>query len=58
MFALDFSIIPMASVVIGGGGTLLGAIIGSFILVPLSGVLRNFGTFRIVICCALLTGFV
>ncbi|MGB4224933.1 MAG: branched-chain amino acid ABC transporter permease, partial [Syntrophorhabdus sp.] len=58
MFALDFSIIPMASVVIGGGGTLLGAIIGSFILVPLSEVLRNFGTFRIVIYCALLTGFI
>jgi branched-chain amino acid transport system permease protein len=58
MFALDFSIIPMASVVIGGGGTLLGAVIGSFILVPLSEVLRNFGTFRIVIYCALLTGFI
>jgi branched-chain amino acid transport system permease protein len=58
MFALDFSIIPMASVVIGGGGTLLGAVIGSFILVPLSEVLRNFGTFRVVIYCALLTGFI
>jgi len=58
LFALDFSIIPIASVVIGGGGTLLGAVIGSFILVPLSEVLRNFGTFRIVIYCAILTGFI
>lgn len=58
LFALDFSIIPIASVVIGGGGTLLGAILGSFILVPVSELLRNFGTFRIVIYCAILTGFI
>jgi branched-chain amino acid transport system permease protein len=58
LFALDFSIIPIASVVIGGGGTLIGAIIGSFILVPLSEFLRFFGTFRIVIYCAVLTGFI
>ena len=58
LFALDFSIIPIASVVIGGGGTLVGAIIGSFILVPLSEILRAFGTFRIVIYCIILTGFI
>ncbi len=58
LFALDFSIIPIASVVIGGGGTLLGAILGSFILVPISELLRNFGTFRIVIYCVILTGFI
>jgi len=58
LFALDFSIIPIASVVIGGGGTLLGAILGSFILVPVSELLRNFGTFRIVIYCVILTGFI
>ena len=58
LFALDFSIIPIASVVIGGGGTLVGAVIGSFILVPLSEILRAFGTFRIVIYCAILTGFI
>jgi branched-chain amino acid transport system permease protein len=58
LFALDFSIIPIASVVIGGGGTLVGAVIGSFILVPLSEFLRFFGTFRIVIYCAVLTGFI
>jgi len=58
LFALDFSIIPIASVVIGGGGTLVGAVIGSFILVPLSEFLRFFGTFRIVIYCAALTAFI
>jgi branched-chain amino acid transport system permease protein len=58
LFALDFSIIPIAAVVMGGGGTLVGAIIGCFILVPLSEFLRFFGTFRIVIYCALLTGFI
>jgi branched-chain amino acid transport system permease protein len=58
LFALDFSIIPIASVVIGGGGTLVGAIVGSFILVPLSEILRAFGSFRIVIYCAVLTGFI
>ena len=58
LFALDFSIIPIAAVVIGGGGTLVGALIGTFILVPLSEFLRFFGTFRIVIYCAALTGFI
>jgi len=58
LFALDFSIIPIAAVVIGGGGTLVGALIGAFILVPLSEVLRAFGTFRIVIYCIILTGFI
>jgi len=58
LFALDFSIIPIAGVVIGGGGTLVGAVIGCFILVPLSELLRAFGTFRIVIYCILLTTFI
>ena len=58
LFALDFSIIPIAAVVIGGGGTLVGAAIGAIILVPLSEILRAFGTFRIVIYCIVLTGFI
>jgi branched-chain amino acid transport system permease protein len=58
LFALDFSIIPIAAVVIGGGGTLVGAVIGCFILVPMSEFLRFFGTLRIVIYCAALTGFI
>jgi branched-chain amino acid transport system permease protein len=58
LFALDFSIIPIAAVVIGGGGTLVGAVVGTFILVPLSEALRNLGTFRIVIYCVALTAFI
>jgi branched-chain amino acid transport system permease protein len=58
LFALDFSIIPIAAVVIGGGGTLTGAVIGSFILVPLSEFLRFAGTFRIVIYCVILTAVI
>jgi len=58
LFALDFSIIPIAAVVMGGGGTLVGAVIGCFILVPLSEILRDFGTFRIVIYSVALTGFI
>jgi branched-chain amino acid transport system permease protein len=58
LFALDFSVIPIASVVIGGGGTLVGGVIGSFILVPLSEALRAFGTLRIAIYCIILTVFI
>lgn len=58
LFALDFSIIPIAAVVIGGGGTLVGAVVGTLILVPLSEALRNLGTFRIVIYCVILTAFI
>ncbi|MDW8001991.1 MAG: branched-chain amino acid ABC transporter permease [Deltaproteobacteria bacterium] len=58
LFALDFSVIPIASTVIGGGGTLIGAVLGSFILVPLSEILRAAGTLRIVIYCVLLTLFI
>lgn len=58
LFALDFSIIPIAAVTLGGGGSLFGAVVGSLILVPLSEALRVFGTFRIVLYCAVLTGFI
>ncbi|MBI5904725.1 MAG: branched-chain amino acid ABC transporter permease [Deltaproteobacteria bacterium] len=58
LFALDFSIIPIAAVTIGGGGGLFGAVVGCLILVPLSEFLRVFGTFRIVIYCAVLVGFI
>ena len=58
LFALDFSIIPIAAVTIGGGGSMMGAVIGTFILVPISEFLRFFGTFRIVIYCLILTGFI
>jgi len=57
-FALDFSIIPIAATVIGGGGTLVGPILGAFTLVPISEILREFGTLRIVIYCVILVVFI
>jgi branched-chain amino acid transport system permease protein len=55
MFALDFSIFPIAATVIGGGGSLLGAVLGAIILVPLSEALRAFGPLRIVVYSLILT---
>ncbi|HME45538.1 MAG TPA: branched-chain amino acid ABC transporter permease [Syntrophorhabdales bacterium] len=48
VFALEFSILPIAAAAIGGIGTLAGPLLGAFILVPLSEILREFGTLRIV----------
>jgi branched-chain amino acid transport system permease protein len=55
LFALDFSIIPIAATVIGGPGSLFGATLGAIILVPLSEILRDFGALRIVIYSLILT---
>ena len=49
VFALDYSILPIASAVVGGPGTLAGAALGACILVPLSELLRGIGGLRIVI---------
>ncbi len=57
-FALDFSILPIAATVIGGAGTLVGPIIGCLILVPVSELLRDFGTLRIVFYASILVGFI
>lgn len=57
-FALDFSIIPIAATVIGGGGTLIGPVIGCLILVPISELLRDFGTLRIAVYAMVLTLFI
>lgn len=53
-FALDYSILPLTSAVFGGVGTFAGPVIGSFILVPLSEILRAFGTLRVVFYSAIL----
>ena len=57
-FALDFSIIPIAATVIGGGGTLVGPILGAFILIPINELLRELGSFRIAIYCVILVFFI
>ena len=48
VFALDYSILPIAAAVVGGPGSLAGATLGALILVPLSEVLRGAGGLRIV----------
>jgi branched-chain amino acid transport system permease protein len=57
-FALDFSILPIAATVIGGAGTLVGPVLGTFILVPISELLREFGTLRIVFYALILLAFI
>jgi branched-chain amino acid transport system permease protein len=49
VFALDYSILPIAAAVVGGSGSFAGAMLGAFILVPLSEVLRGIGGLRIVL---------
>ncbi len=56
--ALDFSILPIAATVIGGSGTLVGPVLGAFILVPISELLRAFGTLRIVFYALILLAFI
>jgi branched-chain amino acid transport system permease protein len=49
VFEMDYSILPIASAVVGGMGTFAGPMLGAFILVPLSEALRGVGGLRIVI---------
>jgi branched-chain amino acid transport system permease protein len=57
-FALDFSVLPIAATVIGGSGTLVGPLLGCLILVPVSELLRDFGTLRIVFYALILLAFI
>jgi branched-chain amino acid transport system permease protein len=58
VFALDYSILPIAAAVVGGPGTLAGATVGAFILVPLSEALRGIGGLRIVLYGIFLVVFI
>ena len=57
-WALDYSIFPIAAAVVGGMGTLSGAVVGSFILAPLSEMLRAFASLRIVFYSSALVAFI
>lgn len=48
-FAMDYTTLPVASAVVGGTGNFAGAILGAFILMPLTELLRAIGTWRIVL---------
>ena len=58
LFAMDFSILPIAACVMGGMGTLVGPVIGAIILTPMSEALRGFGQLRVVLYCLVLIGFI
>jgi branched-chain amino acid transport system permease protein len=58
VFALDYSILPIAAAVVGGPGTLAGATFGAFLLVPMSEALRGFGGLRIVLYGVFLVVFI
>ncbi len=57
-FTMDFSILPIAATVMGGMGTLVGPVLGAFILTPMSEALRGFGQLRVVLYCLILIGFI
>ena len=57
-FELDYSILPIAAGVVGGTGTFAGSMLGAFILVTLSEILRGVGGVRIVFYSVLLVIFI
>jgi branched-chain amino acid transport system permease protein len=57
VFALDYSILPIAAAAVGGMGTLSGPLLGCLILVPLNELLRGLGGMRTVIYAGLLVVF-
>jgi branched-chain amino acid transport system permease protein len=56
-FAMEYSTLPLTSAVVGGAGSFFGAAIGSFILVPLSELMRDFGSLRVVLYSVMLVVF-
>jgi branched-chain amino acid transport system permease protein len=57
VFALEYSILPIAAAAVGGIGTVAGPMLGACLLVPLSEILREFGGLRTVIYAVLLVVF-
>jgi len=57
-FELDYSILPIAAGVVGGTGTFAGSMLGAFILVTLSEILRGVGGVRIVFYSVFLVIFI
>ena len=57
-FSMDYTILPIASTVIGGPGMFAGAMFGAFILMPLTEFLRAIGTWRVVLYSFIMVVFV
>ncbi|MBN1103609.1 MAG: branched-chain amino acid ABC transporter permease, partial [Deltaproteobacteria bacterium] len=58
MFSLEYSMLPIGAAVVGGVGTFAGSMLGAFILVPLSEVLRGLGGLRVALYGIFLLVFV
>ena len=56
-FAMEYSTLPLTAAVVGGPGSFLGPVVGSFILVPLSEAMREFGSLRVVLYSLMLLVF-
>jgi branched-chain amino acid transport system permease protein len=57
-FSMDYTILPIASTVVGGAGMFAGSMFGAFILVPLTELLRAIGTWRVVLYSFLMVFFI
>jgi branched-chain amino acid transport system permease protein len=53
-FTSNYSILPLASAMVGGAGDFAGAMLGALILVPISEIFRGFGTWRVVVYSVIL----
>ncbi len=58
LLAMDFSIFPLAAIVVGGSGTIVGALVGAIILVPCSEIFRQFQGLRIIFYSTLIVLFI
>ena len=58
VFTANYSILPLASAMVGGVGSFAGSLIGALILVPISELFRGFGTWRVVVYSAILVVFI
>jgi len=58
LLAMDFSIFPLAAIVVGGPGNIVGSLIGAMILIPISEILRHFAGLRIIFYSVVIVLFI
>jgi len=57
-FSLDYSLLSLTAAMVGGQGSPAGAALGAFLLVPVSELMRAFGTLRVVVYSLVLVLFI